>query len=105
MADRIWSAREQALKLTDVVGYEVRGEDVELGSVAGTTYDHDQAYLAVDGEAGRRLVQAGRVREIDRDNETVHVAAGDDLPLEAVSLAGDELLGPDFGDPEDRREV
>ena len=103
MADRIWSSREHALKLTDVVGYEVRCDGDVLGEVAGTAYDREHAYLAVDGEAGRRLIQAARVREIDRDNAELHLAAGEDVDAAAMELAEDELLGPDFGDPEDRR--
>jgi hypothetical protein len=104
VADPIWSSREHALKLTDVVGYEARCDGRVLGEVAGTTYDREHAYLAIDGERGRRLVQAARVRDIDRDNEELHLAAGEDADPATIELAGDDLLGPDFGDPEDRRE-
>jgi hypothetical protein len=104
MHDR-WASREHALNATEMVGFEVRREGRRAGQVTGVTYDDGRAYLAVagegDDEGDQLLVAASDIRDVDRDNQLVHLAPG---AAAQGTAEQDELLGEPFGEPADRQQ-
>jgi hypothetical protein len=86
-----WSYRESVWSEDeDVVGYDVLATDGSVGTIDRATTDTDAAYVVVDigfwifGK--KRLIPAGLVTAIDRDEHTV-----------AVSLSKDQIkAAPDY---------
>ena len=82
----------------EIVGFEVEATDGKIGKVDSTSHEADNAHLVVDTGwwifGKKRLIPAGVVTGIDREQETVHV----NLSKEQVKDAPD---WHDTGTPED----
>ena len=102
--DDLWASREHALNAAEMVGFEVRREGLRAGQVTGVTYDDGRAYLAVAAEGAdtgdQLLVAASDIRDVDRDNQLVHLVP--DAAPQGTAEQG-ELLGQPFGEPEDNQ--
>jgi hypothetical protein len=81
----------------DLTGWDVEARDGHLGKVDEATYEVGRSYIVVDTGfwifGRKRLIPAGSIQRLDRDNRTIYVSLTKDQVKQAPDY--DELRRDD----------
>src|SRR5215207_7565150 len=86
-----------ALRQTDVVGFDVEATDGHIGKVDEATYDTGGSYLVADTGwwifGKKRVIPAGLVERVDSQKRVVHLRVSKDVIKDAPDYRPDSKIG------------